>query len=68
MLMADMRIVPIGSSDRILGFFWFLKMMHENQPFGGSFNGDFNLLDRTSVQSAHANNEIDIEYPKGNTH
>jgi hypothetical protein len=30
---ADMIIVPVGSSGKIWGSVWFLKMMRENQPF-----------------------------------
>ena len=39
----DMRIVPICSSGTDLGSFWFLKMMRENLPFGGTFNEDCSL-------------------------
>ena len=40
-------------------------MMRENKPFGGTYNNDYNHLDRTSVESSHFDNEIDIEYPPG---
>jgi hypothetical protein len=33
--LSDMRIVPVGSSGKILGSFWFLKIMCENGLFGG---------------------------------
>ena len=60
-----MRIVPFGSSGLILGSFGFLKMTGANRPFGGTFNQDFKLLDHTTVESSHFNNEIDIEYTPG---
>ena len=42
------------------GSFWFLKMISENQPFWGAFSQDFNLLDRTSLESSHYNNRYRI--------
>ena len=43
--MEDMRMMPVGSSGTILGFFWNLKIMHENR----------------SLQSSHFDNEIEKE-------
>jgi hypothetical protein len=43
-----MIIVPFGSSGKMLGSLWFLKMMRENQPSGDTFYQDFNLLDYTN--------------------
>jgi hypothetical protein len=40
----DMRIMPVGSSDKIFGSFWFLKMMRENLPPDIPFIRNFNLL------------------------
>jgi hypothetical protein len=38
-ILSDMRIVPVGSSGQILGYFWFLKMTRENQPFWDILSG-----------------------------
>jgi hypothetical protein len=35
---SDMRNVPLGSSGKILVYFWSLKMTRGYWPFGGSFN------------------------------
>ena len=40
-----MRIVLVGSSGEILGYFWFLEMTRENRPLGDTFNKDLNILD-----------------------
>ena len=61
----SLLVIPVtenctsGSSGMILGSVWFLKIM----PFGGTFNKDCNLLDRSFVQVSYLDKEIYIEYP-----
>ena len=43
-----MIIVPVGSSGKIWGSFWFLKMTLENWHFGDTFYQDFKLLEAKS--------------------
>ena len=40
-----MIIVFVGSSGIILGSFWFIILMSENQPFDVPFDQNHNLLD-----------------------
>jgi hypothetical protein len=43
-LFADMRIVPVGSSGKILESVWFLKMMRKIGLSGDTFYHEFSLL------------------------
>jgi hypothetical protein len=45
---SDMKIVPVGSSGKTWGYFWFLEMMHDNRPLGDIFYQDHGLLNCTN--------------------
>jgi hypothetical protein len=47
-LAADMRILPVGSSVKILGSFLFLKMMRENRPLECHISCKYHMLSLTS--------------------
>jgi hypothetical protein len=59
---SDMRIVPVGSSGKFLGSFWFLKMTRENQPFGGYFLSGFTLLYCTNEAKSWWQPQIEATY------
>ena len=51
-----MRIVPVGSSGIILGYFWFLKMMR------GLFGDTLNILDCSNEAKSCWQHQIETTY------